>query len=292
MNRKKMLECIKNQDFIMHGIITSEEEQKIIQTYDDGYILFPEHLEMMYCLGITQQTILKCVEKAYRFSDIKLIYNWLVAYMGKDNADEFVVTKCKNMPKDALTFASVYVLERHECWNTLSEMEEDDILYNHKQYEKMSLKGLRRHKLYDLYLKKEGHFYDATDEELKFLEASKSWNKLIYDLAYEDIAPREKLLQILYRHDQFEKVLVSNRAEYLTECEEGIEFLKYKKAYLILYQNGCFDDIDWDVFLQQVPALTRTENLFKNNWDILAKYKRHKELWRHGKILWWLRSFF
>ncbi len=289
MNRTEMIKAVGDQGHVL-ALLVHCGPQKAEELFADGYAITAKLLDVMYCMDFPQDVILSCVSKAKRYVDAESFYNWLCAYLGQDEAEDFLLENTK--PDDNLLQKFSYAgLERHQCWDALQKKRADDILFRNQIYEKMSLHSLYTHKLYELYFKRGGVEINPNDTPaLDYLAKKQKWDVLHKNLQDPKKKNNRTLLDFMVKNKQFDSVLAVNPSA-LTRYKEGIAFLQNKKQYSVLAAAQLYDQIDWDAYLKENSRQSVIDAVAAKQWNALVRNKKRWALLKNLRIKQFFESF-
>ncbi len=290
MNREKMIMTVRNKNTVVDWALAFGSITDIKKLFADGYCISTEALEIMLYRGFSKEEILSVISSALCYDDGYHLLTWLCGYLGQDEAEEFVLTHC-SFSKSTLRNISVGKLEKYQKWNVLESLGKDDVLYKHHQYDKLSLSGLYKYKLYDLYFAQgDREINPKHDDVIDWLVKHKKWEILANNLNAADEKDTLKIIDILVQYEQFELILNSKYSEVLSSYPAGVEYLREKKIFVLIINK--LTPADWDEWFAQNKCGARFHAVKHKMWDVLSQHKCHRTLLKHGKISCFFKSFF
>ncbi len=288
-----MKESLQQKREIQHSMLLHADENIIFKMFaEDEYPLDSDGLEILYLRNFSQDFILRCVAKGKYYNDGKTLYNWLCGYLGEEKAEDFILQN--DFDENILQLFSNEGLERNQRWDILQQKGADDILYKHGLYDKMSAKGLYRHRLYEQYFRSNWKIMPDDTDAMEYLAQTNNWNNILFKNLME-LRNKEHLLEFFAKYEKFEAIELVD-AYYLTGFSIGCAYLQQKKKYTLLAHAGRNGYIDWDEYLNSNKFMERKEAVKyaakAQKWDVLMKNKKHWVLLKHGHLWKFIKSFF
>ena len=289
MDREKMVQSLKDENKVVFAFLLTGDHAKILKMFtEDGYKLSAETLELLYLRGLSKSFILQCVQGCQNCLDAETLYNWLCAYLGKEETEDFLLLKCTPSQK-MLNCVSILGLERNQRWDELQARSADDVLYKHGMYDKMSAAGLYKYRLFERYFKTNFTIDPNDKDALDYLAKMQDWNNVFRN--FQLFPDNQNMLDFLIKHKQYTALVVVNPMV-LTGFKEGVEFLQKNRNYHFLAEAKFYDKIDWDDWFKRADYSAEWSAEHHKLWDVLLKHKCHWTLLKHGRIWRFIKSFF
>ena len=225
VNREDVVQQLEYQQRILIWVAVKYRCSGVLKCLQEGYTLTTNVLDTLHFLGSSPQAIMECIQSCKHYEDAKCLYDWLCRYLGKEPAEDFILAKLKN-DVNFLQFISNGTLEKKQYWDELSRRKADDILYQHRLYEKLSPEGLYERQLYAQYFKDNWRIDPNDNAALNYLALTINWEVIARN--FEENCTNENLLNFLIKHKKFDIIAKKNK-DVLLSFPEGMDYLRKRK---------------------------------------------------------------
>lgn len=296
------LNSLEQNDLVLYDLLREGKFEKFQQLIKDGYGLDAFILNSMVDNGFADK-IDETISFCRQWHDNT--FNFLVFFWGREKTEDYWFEHAdERVWPRKLSYDG---LVRHQQWDILFEREAFDklALYAPMEFLKKIQDAETRKKIISVLLT--NNLFDkilALDWKDEYALAAKMQQYLLHNdlkkllslplpddfyLAIGFIS-KDKFYQYLYKHGEEEYLLY--KTDYF-EKNRIVEPLLRCKMYYSLARIGCYDVIDWEVFLTSHGDRVTSYYAEKaQNWDFLCKHKKHWVLLKHFRLWRFIKSFF